>query len=246
MNIFSLFKRTIIYNFRNKIPIDQDDSKGMSLDKLFNLYGSDKANEFKKNIPGHGFSQYYEKKFNEIKNKDIKILEVGSYAGASAAAFVKYFYKVKVFCFDINISNFSYKSKDIFVFGLDVNNEKKVTSTINNIFNMNKFKSFDIIIDDGSHLLSDIVKSFNFFFQYLNSGGYYIIEDFKHPNYYNYNNDIDHIFVDEIIENFRKKKTFRSSLISKERQLYLINTIKDIQTFKGNLSDSDICFIKKK
>ena len=70
---------------------------------------------------------------------------------------------------------------------------------------MNKFKSFDIIIDDGSHLLSDIVKSFNFFFQYLNSGGYYIIEDFKHPNYYNYNNDIDHIFVDEIIENFRKK-----------------------------------------
>ena len=28
---------------------------------------------------------------------------------------------------------------------------------------MNKFKSFDIIIDDGSHLLSDIVNIFNFF-----------------------------------------------------------------------------------
>ena len=72
--------------------------------KIFDLI-KEIHSEFKKNIPGHGFSQYYEKKFNEIKNKDIKILEVGSYAGASAAAFVKYFYKVKVFCFDINISN---------------------------------------------------------------------------------------------------------------------------------------------
>ena len=48
---------------------------------------------------------------------EIKILEIGSFAGASAAAFVKYFNKAKVFCFDINISNFKYYSKNIEVFG---------------------------------------------------------------------------------------------------------------------------------
>ena len=246
MNILSLFKRKIIYNLKNKISIDQDKFDKMSLDKLFNLYGSDKADIFKKGTPGHGFSKYYEKKLKEFKNKDIKILEIGSYAGASAAAFVKYFTEAKVFCFDINISNFSFRSKNISVFGLDVNNEKQVTKALDKIFDENKFVNFDIIIDDGSHLLSDIIKSFDFFFRYLKTEGYYIIEDFKLPNYHTYNNNIDHIFVDEIIDNLKKKNTFDSNLISKEKQYYLINTIESIQTFKGNLVDSDICFIKKK
>ena len=61
-----------------------------------------------------------------FKNKKINILEIGSYAGSSAAAFVKYFPKSNVFCFDINISNFEYKSKNIHVFGIDINNKKKV------------------------------------------------------------------------------------------------------------------------
>ena len=97
-----------------------------SLDKLFHYYGSDKANIFKKTqSKGHGYSIYYNKKLEEFKNKRINILEIGSYAGASAAAFIKYFSNSNVFCFDINISNFEYKSKKIHVFGLDIKNEKK-------------------------------------------------------------------------------------------------------------------------
>ena len=80
----------------------------MSLDELFNIYGSDKANIFKK-IPWTWFLKYYEK-IKKFKMK-IKNIEIGSYAGASAAAFVKYFKEFKSFLFDINISNFKYKSK---------------------------------------------------------------------------------------------------------------------------------------
>ena len=49
MNFFSLFKRKLIYNLRNKILIDSEITKSDSLDFLLHHYGSDKANIFKKN-----------------------------------------------------------------------------------------------------------------------------------------------------------------------------------------------------
>ena len=107
MNFLSLFKRNLIYKFKKKISIDRDLFPEKDLDQLFFYYGSDKANFFQnKNIRGHGFSKFYEKQLSILKNKPINILEIGSYAGASAAAFSKYFYNSKIFCFDINISNF--------------------------------------------------------------------------------------------------------------------------------------------
>ena len=109
MNFLSLFKRNLIYKFKKKISIKNDFlNNKKDLDELLFFYGSDKAEIFRlKNEKGHGFSKFYEKQLAILKNKPINILEIGSYAGASAAAFSKYFYNSKIFCFDINISNFS-------------------------------------------------------------------------------------------------------------------------------------------
>jgi hypothetical protein len=41
----------------------------------------------------------------------------------------------------------------------------------------------DIVIDDGSHLVSDVVSSLNFLFPHLSEGGIYIIEDL-HASYW--------------------------------------------------------------
>ncbi len=246
MNFLSLIKRKIIYQFKNKISIDPQNFQDKSLDELFNFYGSDKANIFRNTkSKGHGFSNFYTSQFSDLKNKKINILEIGSYAGASAASFVKFFNNSKVFCFDINISNFRYKSKNIFVYGVDANNKIKINKIIKKIFSKNNFEKFDIIIDDGSHLLSDIIQNLNYFFKNLKSGGIYVIEDFKHPNYYKYNRNINEIFIDEMLNNFKNKKFFRSNLLSQDDQQYLIKNIYKIDIFKGNLSDSDICFLKK-
>ena len=165
MNFLSLFKRNLIYKFKKKISIDRDAFPEKDLDQLFFYYGSDKADYFQnKNTKGHGFSKFYEKQLATLKNKPLNILEIGSYAGASAAAFSKYFDKSKIFCFDVNISNFKYNSNNISVYGLDIRNEKKVFKILHKIFKENSFKKFDIIIDDGSHYLSDILFSLNFFF----------------------------------------------------------------------------------
>ena len=247
MNFLSLFKRYLIYSFKKKTYIDQEDFSKKTLEELFHHYGSDKANIFiKTNKEGHGYSSFYLKHLNDLKNKKINILEIGSFSGASASAFAKYFIKSNVFCFDVNISNFEYISKKIHVYGLNANNETKVKKTLKKIFDKYQFNNFDLIIDDGSHNLKDILSNLNFFFKYLNKEGNYIIEDFKHPNYYEYNKDIDHIFVDQFLENIKKKNFSKSNIIDDNSQKYLMNEINFIDIGKGNLADSDICLIKKK
>ncbi len=246
MNFFSLFKRNLIFKLKKKVSIDNDNVNSESLDHLFHQYGSDKANIFKLNqLPGHGYSIYYEKKLETYKNKNLNILEIGSYAGASAAAFTKYLPKSKVYCFDVNISNFKYKSENINVFGIDINNQKQVLKTLNKIFLAQNFNQFDLIIDDGSHNLSDILISLKFFLKYVKNNGLYIIEDYKYPNYYKYNRNIDHLLVDEIFVNINNKKFFKSNIFNDDDQKELISSIKMIETFKGNLDDSDISFITK-
>ena len=246
MNFLSLLKRNLIFKFKKKISIDNDNIIPKSLDYLFHEYGSDKANIFKLNQqPGHGYSIYYEKKLETYKNKNLNILEIGSYAGASAAAFTKYLSKSKVYCFDVNTSNFKKKNEKINVFGIDINNQTKVQKTLNKIFSEQNFTQFDLIIDDGSHNLSDILISLKFFFKYVKNKVLYIIEDYKHPNYYKYNRNIDHLLVDQMFLNLNNKKSFASNIFNDDDQKELINSIKKIETFKGNLNDSDISFITK-
>ncbi len=247
MNFFSLFKRNIIYQLKKKINIDTDGINFKSLDKLLNFYGSDKASFFKKNNSyGHGYSKFYEYYLDKFKNKKIQILEIGSYAGASAAAFKKYFKNSKIICFDINISNFKFYSKDIEVYGLDIKNYKKANEIIKKTFNKNEKSHFDLIIDDGSHNLDDMLISFKNFFRFIKKGGFYIIEDFKFPNYHSYNKNIDDILVSEMLANLKKKKIFKSEIIDINHQKNLHNNIAAISVKKGKLKNSDICFIKRK
>ena len=248
MNFLSLFKRNLIYKFKKKISIKNDFlNKKKNLDELLFFYGSDKAEIFRlKNEKGHGFSKFYKKYLSELNNEQINILEIGSYAGASAAAFSKYIPNSKVFCFDVNITNFKYSSDKIFVYGLDIKNEYKVSKILKQIFKKNKFEKFDLIIDDGSHLLSDMLFSFNFFLKHVKKNRFYIIEDFKHPNYYKYNKDTNEILIDNLLKIIPKKEYFHSKIMNKKDQEFIFNEVKKIDIYKGNLKDSDICFITKK
>ncbi len=246
MNFFSLFKRNLLFKLKRKISIDKDNTENKSLDELFHQYGSDKADVFKPALrEGHGFSKFYINQLINFKDKKMNILELGSYAGSSAAAFTKYFTDSKVFCFDINISNFKFTSKNIEVYGVDINNRSEILKILSKIFFKHQIKNFDLIIDDGSHKLSDILSSLKFFLGYLKIGGIYVIEDFKHPNYYKYNRDIDDILADDLLLKIKEKKFFQSTVFNKNDQKYLFDSVKGVDIFKGNLKDSDIAFLKK-
>ena len=66
---------------------------------------------------------------------------------------------------------------------------------------LDQLKQFKIIIDDGSHILSHIIKNLLFFFKYLEKGGYFVVEDFNAPRNYDYLNDSNNqeLFFDEIL-----------------------------------------------
>ena len=34
----------------------------------------------------------------------------------------------------------------------------------------------------------------------------YVIEDYKHPNYYTYNKDVNDILIDDLLSNLKNKK----------------------------------------
>ena len=247
MNFLSLFKRNLIYKLKKKIDVDNDDLSSMSLDQLFHHYGSDKAEIFRLNKKkGHGYSKFYLKHLQKLKKNQLNILEIGSYSGASAAAFSKYLPNSQIFCLDINVSKFRYSSEKIKVYGVDINNKSKVIKILEIIFLDKKFKNFDIIIDDGSHKLSEILNCINFFFKYLKSGGIFVIEDYMLPNYFKNNKDVDDIFVDHLLKKLRNNEFFKSNFFNKEDQKYLISSINKIDNYKGNLDISDICFIEKK
>ena len=83
------------------------------------------------------------------------------------------------------------------------------------------------------------------FFKIVKSGGLFIIEDLKHPNYYKYNKDINHIFMNDFLNNLSSKKKTLSNIFNEKEQEELMNTIEKVENFKGNLDSSDICFVTK-
>ena len=249
LNFFSLFKRNFLYRFKKKINIDhQENIDNSSLDKLFTFYNTDKANIVDNGTKkGHGFAKFYEKKLNQFKDKEkINILEIGSFSGASAAAFSKYFPNSQIYCLDINLLNFKFYSKKIHVFGMNSSDNKMMIKFLNKINFFEKINFFDIIIDDGSHILSDQLKALNFFYKYVKKAGFYIIEDYKLLDHFNHLKDVNDISIKELANNITNKKTFNSKIISNETINNILQNNKNIFEYKGNTEKSDIIFFEKK
>ena len=238
MNFFSLIKRNTIFFFKKKINIDNHKfKKNIQLNDLFLFYGTDKSSH------SHGFSKFYIKHLNRFKNKKINILEIGAATGASASAFAHYFKKSKIYCVDINLTLVKYESKKINYFGINSSDKKKLLNLIEKLKNKFSIKNFDIIIDDGSHILSDQLKALNFFFNKINKNGFYIIEDYKFPNYFKRCKDVNENTIDSLIKKIIKKNKVRSKILNDHTidQLYKSKIYK----YKGNLKISDIVFLKK-
>ena len=246
MNFLSLYKRQLLYYLKKKIDIDADKlGRNFSLENLLIKYGSDKASFWSKKKNGHGYTKYYLKHLQKFKYKKINILEIGSYAGASASAFSKFFPNSKIYCLDINISNFKYSSKKIKVFGLDAAKKNSASSFFKKINISLNQKYFDIIIDDGSHKLGDMLNTLRFFFNSLKSNGFYIIEDYTQMNFFRHLRVAKEPNFDKIISCLKKKKFFNTQFLELNFQKKLFSEIKQIKYYKGLSKISSIVFFKK-
>jgi len=122
-----------------------------------------------KNISG--FIELYEKYFSRFQKSEINILEIGVDEGHSLRIWREFFPKARICGIDILEKKFTIENVEIL---------KGDQSDFNFLGSLiNKYKNFDIIIDDGSHQSKHIIKSFNFLFPYLNTNGIYVIEDLQ-------------------------------------------------------------------
>ncbi len=116
----------------------------------------------------------YDRLFFDLRNKDIRLLEIGVQNGGSLEIWQKYFPNAEIIlgC-DINpcCGKLTYDEPKVHIIIGDVNSDV----TEDNITHCSP--SFDIIIDDGSHKSSDIIKTFARYFSKINDGGLFVAED---------------------------------------------------------------------
>jgi len=131
----------------------------------------------------HSYLKYYDEWFLPFKDKEIKLLEIGIATGGSLMLWNEYFSKCTLFGIDLDITTIKYD---------DVFNKSNVFVMPKNFDSINEnFMGdilFDIIIDDGSHILEHQIKAFQIFKQKLAPGGILVIEDvssyYSHFNYF--------------------------------------------------------------
>jgi GT2 family glycosyltransferase len=116
----------------------------------------------------------YEQIFAEYRDRPVRLLEIGVQNGGSLEIWSRCFPKaVKIVGCDIDpaCADLSYDDPRIAVVVGDANsNDAKEAISAH-------AQTFDIIIDDGSHRSSDIVRAFAQYFPQLADGGVFIAED---------------------------------------------------------------------
>ena len=256
--IFGSLYKSLVKLIRHKFSInstnlDKIESKNLStleLDKLFIHFNCDKGSHCffdKEKIVSHNYSAFYDKYFKNIKKDKISLLELGSHEGKGLASFFFYFPNSDLIGANINPFQMRFNSKRISELFVDVSSSRSIYSLSDYLK-----KNLDIIIDDASHNLKDILTAFGILFKKLKSGGCYVIEDMdqfkalKELNPYP-----DEPTPLEILKKINDKQDFKTSFIDEESKKYLIENIKYIKIEKGSMkineiNVSDIAFVFKK
>ena len=122
----------------------------------------------------HNYPRQYNDYFHRFKFKNIKLLEIGVFRGGSLKSWREFLpnathivgVDILDWCKDYqNISNGMY---------VEIGN---VTNKEFIEYIYNKYGSFDVIIDDGSHKNDHVIKAFESLFPLMNDNGLYIVED---------------------------------------------------------------------
>ena len=117
----------------------------------------------------HTYVDTYDKLFAPFQ-KGCSFMEIGLALGDSIDLFDEYFENSEIVGVDISVvfTPKNYKN-DVAIIEAD--------ATKANFLKTIEFKTFDIIIDDGSHMTQDQLDTFDLLKGKMNKGGIYVIED---------------------------------------------------------------------
>jgi hypothetical protein len=122
------------------------------------------------------FLPIYDSFFEGVREENLNLLEIGVGWGGSLYTWREYLPKARITGIDNNPKRKEFEGENIKVFIGDQADSQFLKS-------VNRERGpFDIIIDDGSHMMHQQIKSFNTLFPRLKDGGVYVIEDW-HTSY---------------------------------------------------------------
>lgn len=142
------------------------------LDALAVQAHADKSSEY------HNYTEVYARYFAPLRDKPIKFLEIGIYKGNSVKLWEEYFSAAELHFIDITLENVEYSSSRAHYHIANQEDPRHLQQFI-----AASGGNFDIIIDDGGHMMSQQITSFKELFPHVKSGGLYIIEDL-HTSYW--------------------------------------------------------------
>jgi hypothetical protein len=143
-------------------------SVAWNLDALAVLWGTDKA-------PGHhGYTRYYARHLNRRSVRCVLEIGIGEYedpgrGGNSLLMWRSYFPKATIYGLDIHEKRLD--EPRIVALQADQSDRASLERAVADC------PPFDLIVDDGSHVASHILTSFEVLFPRLAPGGMYAIED---------------------------------------------------------------------
>ena len=196
--------------------------KKKSLTEIGTKYNTDKAT-------GHKFTDFYERYVSKYNNPNI--LEIGIYYGASLKMWEEYFGKPLIVGVDINDKK-EYESENIKTIVAD-------QSDFNQLKECLKYASeYDIIIDDGSHIIGHQISTLCNMFPYLKSGGVYICEDL-HTSFiggqYNPNGDTTSAY--DFVYRVGKDNDVDTDYATTDQVSYLRQNISSVEIFQTYPND---------
>ena len=138
------------------------------------LYSYFKANKGKRIYKWIHYFPIYEKHFESLRNRPIKMLEIGILDGGSLQMWKDYFHPDSIIVgIDINsnCARYTYDSDNIKIKIGDQSDTKFLQTLID------EFGEFDLVLDDGSHHVNHVNTTFQFLFPKISKDGIYFIED---------------------------------------------------------------------
>jgi hypothetical protein len=142
----------------------------------------------------HGYTQLYDRHFAHLRNKKIKLLEIGVLRGASLLLWKKAFPKGVIYGIDKNTA----------IWKPHLKGQKRIKVFVGHQEDQEFLKQdvvptgpYDVIIDDGGHTPEEQLASFEVMWPMVAPGGIYVVEDL-HGNYWNKRAKNGPLFMEEM------------------------------------------------
>ena len=176
---YSTNTRRLVFNTKNNKSFDKifiDTS--LSNTKLCELGKKFPTNKSSIQLIGHrsGYTGIYNLLFSQFIDKVIVIAEIGIEDNNSIKMWRNYFKKAIIHGFEFDDNKIKKakknKLKKTYIHKIDVHNEKSIVKS----FKKTK-TTFDIIIDDSTHIFEDQIRVIKNSYKFLNVNGILIVED---------------------------------------------------------------------